>query len=170
MKNYAQPELDRTSALVCLSSCWLNTPFCRLYIPAFWWHQVTSVEQAISVNMFWGDAGTNTYLTKIMVRRIPSLPVCSFLCVLMRKLSSMFRAFVCSCLLLVYSPSTAVSLDGLMKSCTNHITRTVQSSDLLLPPPIDVTPPPHSVLAPLPYGTCTLAFVAKCPVCHFFLT
>ena len=39
----------------------------RLFIPAFWWHQVTSTEQAISVNIFWGDAGVNSYLSKVMV-------------------------------------------------------------------------------------------------------
>lgn len=37
-----------------------------LYIPAFWWHQVTSVDTSISVNYFYGDAGDNQYLTKIM--------------------------------------------------------------------------------------------------------
>ena len=37
-----------------------------LYFPAFWWHQVTSVEVSISVNMFFGDEGENIYLTKIM--------------------------------------------------------------------------------------------------------
>lgn len=37
-----------------------------LYIPAFWWHQVTTLEVTVSINIFWGDAGENVYLTKIM--------------------------------------------------------------------------------------------------------
>ncbi|XP_041463000.1 bifunctional peptidase and arginyl-hydroxylase JMJD5-like [Lytechinus variegatus] len=37
-----------------------------LFIPAFWWHQVTSLEMTISINFFYGDAGDNIYLTKIM--------------------------------------------------------------------------------------------------------
>ncbi|XP_074662267.1 bifunctional peptidase and arginyl-hydroxylase JMJD5-like [Tubulanus polymorphus] len=37
-----------------------------LFIPAFWWHQVTSLDVAISVNTFCGDAGDNVYITKIM--------------------------------------------------------------------------------------------------------
>lgn len=37
-----------------------------LFFPAFWWHQVTSTETTISLNIFFGDKGTNAYLTKIM--------------------------------------------------------------------------------------------------------
>ncbi|XP_071955678.1 bifunctional peptidase and arginyl-hydroxylase JMJD5-like [Antedon mediterranea] len=37
-----------------------------LFIPAFWWHQVTSLDVCISVNYFFGDSGENIYLTKIM--------------------------------------------------------------------------------------------------------
>lgn len=37
-----------------------------LYFPAFWWHQVTSTELTISVNMFFGNHGDNDFLTKIM--------------------------------------------------------------------------------------------------------
>ena len=37
-----------------------------LFFPAFWWHQVTSLETTISVNMFFGDGGENNYLTKVM--------------------------------------------------------------------------------------------------------
>lgn len=37
-----------------------------LFIPAFWWHQITSLTQSISVNMFYGDRGTNMFLTKIL--------------------------------------------------------------------------------------------------------
>lgn len=37
-----------------------------LFFPAFWWHQVTSPENTISVNIFFGDAGESNYLTKIM--------------------------------------------------------------------------------------------------------
>lgn len=35
-----------------------------LYIPAFWWHQVTSVTDVVSANIFFGDAGENTYITR----------------------------------------------------------------------------------------------------------
>lgn len=41
-----------------------------LYIPAFWWHQVTSLEVTISINIFWGDAGDNVYLSKVMTNPI----------------------------------------------------------------------------------------------------
>ena len=37
-----------------------------LYFPAFWWHQVTSTETTISINIFFGNDGRNNYLTKIM--------------------------------------------------------------------------------------------------------
>lgn len=37
-----------------------------LFFPAFWWHQVTSVETTISVNIFFGDEGTNSYISKVM--------------------------------------------------------------------------------------------------------
>ncbi|KAK2185720.1 hypothetical protein NP493_225g01040 [Ridgeia piscesae] len=37
-----------------------------LYIPAFWWHQITSTEMTISVNIFWGNRGTNDYLSKVL--------------------------------------------------------------------------------------------------------
>ena len=37
-----------------------------LYFPAFWWHQVTSLDLSISINMFFGNAGENSFLTKIM--------------------------------------------------------------------------------------------------------
>ncbi|XP_033120525.1 bifunctional peptidase and arginyl-hydroxylase JMJD5-like [Anneissia japonica] len=37
-----------------------------LFIPAFWWHQVTSIDVCISVNYFFGDSGENIYLSKIM--------------------------------------------------------------------------------------------------------
>jgi len=37
-----------------------------LYFPAFWWHQVTSIELTISINIFFGNHGENSYLTKIM--------------------------------------------------------------------------------------------------------
>ena len=45
--------------------CTLN-PGDLLYFPAFWWHQVTSLDLSISVNMFFGNAGDNDFLTKIM--------------------------------------------------------------------------------------------------------
>ncbi|CAH1798454.1 unnamed protein product [Owenia fusiformis] len=37
-----------------------------LFIPAFWWHQVTSTQTTISVNMFFGDAGENAFIAKVM--------------------------------------------------------------------------------------------------------
>ena len=37
-----------------------------LFFPAFWWHQVTSTEQTISINIFFGNNGDNTYLSRIM--------------------------------------------------------------------------------------------------------
>jgi len=37
-----------------------------LYFPAFWWHQVTSVQTTISINIFFGNDGENIYMTKIM--------------------------------------------------------------------------------------------------------
>jgi hypothetical protein len=37
-----------------------------LYFPAFWWHQVTSPEPAISVNTFFGDFGQNSYIEKLL--------------------------------------------------------------------------------------------------------
>lgn len=40
-----------------------------LFIPAFYWHQVTSTELTISINYFWGDAGTNTYVQKLLTTR-----------------------------------------------------------------------------------------------------
>lgn len=38
-----------------------------LYFPAFWWHQVKSPELTISINIFFGDEGQNTYLSKILI-------------------------------------------------------------------------------------------------------
>ncbi|RNA34517.1 amiloride-sensitive sodium channel subunit beta [Brachionus plicatilis] len=37
-----------------------------LYFPAFCWHQVKSPELTISVNVFFGDAGENVYMSKIL--------------------------------------------------------------------------------------------------------
>jgi hypothetical protein len=37
-----------------------------LYFPAFWWHQVTTPELTISVNFFFGDAGSNVYTQKVL--------------------------------------------------------------------------------------------------------
>ncbi|EDO33170.1 predicted protein [Nematostella vectensis] len=65
--NCDKPDLDKFPEFVNavmyefpLSSCKM------LFFPAFWWHQVTSLEMSISINMFFGDAGDNNYLTKIM--------------------------------------------------------------------------------------------------------
>jgi len=37
-----------------------------LFFPAFWWHQVTTLEDTISMNTFFGNPGTNIYLSKVM--------------------------------------------------------------------------------------------------------
>ena len=37
-----------------------------LYIPAFYWHQVSALDNGISVNMFYGDKGDNTFMEKIL--------------------------------------------------------------------------------------------------------
>jgi len=36
-----------------------------LFIPAFWWHQVTSLTNSTSVNVFFGDPGTSDYIQRI---------------------------------------------------------------------------------------------------------
>lgn len=37
-----------------------------LYFPAFWWHQVTSPQKTISINVFFGDSGDNEYTKKLL--------------------------------------------------------------------------------------------------------
>ena len=37
-----------------------------LYIPAFTWHQVSSLEQSISINFFWGEQGRHAYVDKVL--------------------------------------------------------------------------------------------------------
>ena len=37
-----------------------------LFIPAFYWHQVTALDTGISCNVFFGDGGSNNYLEKIL--------------------------------------------------------------------------------------------------------
>ncbi|CAK8691096.1 unnamed protein product [Clavelina lepadiformis] len=37
-----------------------------LLIPAFWWHQVTSLTDSVSMNAFFGDAGKDNYIRRIM--------------------------------------------------------------------------------------------------------
>ena len=37
-----------------------------LFIPAFYWHQVSALDTGISVNMFYGDASENGFLNKIL--------------------------------------------------------------------------------------------------------
>lgn len=37
-----------------------------LYIPAFWFHQVTTIQTTISINIFWGNSGLNDFTTKAM--------------------------------------------------------------------------------------------------------
>jgi hypothetical protein len=38
-----------------------------LFIPALWWHQITSVTECISVNVFWGDDGDSAFMSKVLV-------------------------------------------------------------------------------------------------------
>jgi hypothetical protein len=38
-----------------------------LFIPALWWHQITSVTECISVNVFWGDDGDSAYMSKVLM-------------------------------------------------------------------------------------------------------
>lgn len=45
--------------------CLLRESDC-LYFPAFWWHQVKSPEKTISVNVFFGDAGDNRFIGKLL--------------------------------------------------------------------------------------------------------
>lgn len=49
---------------------WCGECFLRpgemLFIPAFFWHQVTSEENCISINTFFGDAGENLFLQKLL--------------------------------------------------------------------------------------------------------
>ena len=37
-----------------------------LFFPAFWWHQVTSPQKTISVNVFFGNSGENNFITKLL--------------------------------------------------------------------------------------------------------
>ena len=37
-----------------------------LYIPAFYWHQVTALDSGISANIFYGDSGDYNYIAKIL--------------------------------------------------------------------------------------------------------
>ena len=37
-----------------------------LFFPAFWWHQVTSPQKTISVNVFCGNSGDNNFITKLL--------------------------------------------------------------------------------------------------------
>ena len=39
-----------------------------LFIPAFYWHQVTALDTSISVNMFYGDSGEHEFIDKILHR------------------------------------------------------------------------------------------------------
>jgi len=36
-----------------------------LFIPAFWWHQVTSLTDSVSINTFFGDPGESDYICRI---------------------------------------------------------------------------------------------------------
>jgi len=36
-----------------------------LFIPAFFWHQVTALDTGISINMFYGDPGENVFISKM---------------------------------------------------------------------------------------------------------
>ncbi|XP_033632066.1 bifunctional peptidase and arginyl-hydroxylase JMJD5-like [Asterias rubens] len=65
--NCDEPDLEEHPCFeVSTCHCGEVNPGEMLYIPAFWWHQVTSVETSISVNFFFGDAGENNFITKAM--------------------------------------------------------------------------------------------------------
>ena len=63
-QNINESDLARFKETEC-SYCLLNEGD-LLYFPAFWWHQVTSPVQTISVNVFFGDAGDNFYVQKLL--------------------------------------------------------------------------------------------------------
>jgi len=63
----SHPDLEKYPKFqdaVC-HECWLGAGE-MLFFPAFWWHQVTSTQQTISINIFFGNHGNNEYLTRIM--------------------------------------------------------------------------------------------------------
>ena len=37
-----------------------------LYIPAFWWHQVSALSHGVSVNIFWGEGGECSFMSKVI--------------------------------------------------------------------------------------------------------
>lgn len=55
-------------SLLSFRQCTINSGE-MLFFPAFWWHQVTSTELTISMNIFFGNDGDNRYTTKIMEGR-----------------------------------------------------------------------------------------------------
>ncbi|XP_022104468.1 lysine-specific demethylase 8-like isoform X2 [Acanthaster planci] len=65
--NCDDPDLEQHPAFVA-ATCHQGElgPGEMLYIPSFWWHQVTSVEMSISINYFFGDAGDSNYINKAM--------------------------------------------------------------------------------------------------------
>ncbi|XP_039250544.2 tRNA wybutosine-synthesizing protein 5-like [Styela clava] len=63
-----KPDLEKYSRFrnaTCFE-CVLNSGD-ALYIPAFWWHQVTSETISVSINVFFGDFGTNRYISRHLV-------------------------------------------------------------------------------------------------------
>lgn len=65
--NLDQPDLERFplfSRAKC-QHCILH-PGEMLFIPAFYWHQVTALDSGISCNMFYGDSGKHKFLSKIL--------------------------------------------------------------------------------------------------------
>lgn len=54
------PLFSKTQVQYCTLS-----PGEMLFIPAFYWHQVNALETGISMNMFYGDPGQNTYIEKL---------------------------------------------------------------------------------------------------------
>lgn len=65
--NLDSPDLDRFPLFreAECQHCILH-PGEVLFIPAFYWHQVTALDSGISCNMFYGNGGENNYLEKIL--------------------------------------------------------------------------------------------------------
>eukprot|EP01121_Diplochlamys_sp_Union-15-3_P021656 TRINITY_DN8887_c0_g1_i1.p1 TRINITY_DN8887_c0_g1~~TRINITY_DN8887_c0_g1_i1.p1 ORF type:complete len:279 (+),score=42.77 TRINITY_DN8887_c0_g1_i1:264-1100(+) len=68
--NCDDPDLERFPLFeeVVREECILE-PGEMLFIPAFYWHQVTALESSISINVFFGDAGVCSFVDKVVNSR-----------------------------------------------------------------------------------------------------